>query len=381
MAPLSRTSTTRSTARTLGILLVGALGLVSVACSSSGEASSAASGGAADAARPTIVATTSILGDVIANVVGDLATVEVLMPPGADPHDFEPSAQQAAELREADLIVANGLLLEEGLLGPIEAAEADGVPVLEIAPAVNPIASPEGEEHSHAEGEEHGEGKDETGHAEGEEHSHAEGEEHSHAEGEEHGEGEDEAGHAEGEAHEHGDEDPHVWQDPLRMAAAAELIAAAVAEATGLDAATLTARADAYVAELEALDAELVAAYGAIPAECRKLVTDHDAFGYLAARYDFEIVGTIIPSGSELAEPSASELADLAATISAENVPAIFSESIFPTDLAEALAREVDDDVALVTLFSDSLGEAGSGADTYLSLMRTNAERITAALC
>ena len=367
MTPRSPSSTSRSTARALGTLLVGALALVSVACSSSGDASSAAaSGGASDTDRPTIVATTSILGDVVANVVGDLATVEVLMPPGADPHDFEPSAQQAAELREADLIVANGLMLEEGLAGPIEAAEADGVPVIEIAPAVDPIPSPEGEGHNDAEGDDHS-------HGEGEEHGDAKDDDHSHGEGEEHGDDD--------HAHDHGDEDPHVWHDPLRMAVAAQVIAEGTAEATGLDAATLSAQADAYAAELEALDAELVAAYGAIPAECRKLVTDHDAFGYLAARYDFEIVGTIIPSGSELAEPSASDLADLAATISAELVPAIFSESIFPTDLAEALAREVGDDVALVTLYSDSLGEAGSGADTYVSLMRTNAERITAALC
>jgi zinc/manganese transport system substrate-binding protein len=345
-------------ARALGILLAGLLALVSVACSSSDDASVAeAASGAPGASRPTIVATTSILGDVVANVVGELATVQVLMPPGADPHDFEPSAQQAAELRTADLIVANGLLLEEGLLETIEAAETDGVPVIEIAPAVDPIAFAKDEEHSHDEGEEH---------------SDEEGEEHSDEEGEEHSDGDD---------HEHGDEDPHVWQDPLRMAIAAELIADAVAQATGLDATTLTARADAYAAELEALDAELVAAYGAIPAECRKLVTDHDAFGYLAARYDFEIVGTIIPSGSELAEPSASELADLAATITSENVPAIFSESIFPTALAEALAREVGSDVALVTLYSDSLGDQGSGADTYVSLMRTNAERVTGALC
>jgi zinc/manganese transport system substrate-binding protein len=337
-------------ARALGILLAGLLALVSVACSSSDDASVAeAASGAPGASRPTIVATTSILGDVVANVVGELATVQVLMPPGADPHDFEPSAQQAAELRTADLIVANGLLLEEGLLETIEAAETDGVPVIEIAPAVDPIAFAKDEEHSHDEGEEH-----------------------SDEEGEEHSDGDD---------HEHGDEDPHVWQDPLRMAIAAELIADAVAQATGLDATTLTARADAYAAELEALDAELVVAYGAIPAECRKLVTDHDAFGYLAARYDFEIVGTIIPSGSELAEPSASELADLAATITSENVPAIFSESIFPTALAEALAREVGSDVALVTLYSDSLGDQGSGADTYVSLMRTNAERVTGALC
>jgi len=322
----------------IAAILVGVLALAATACSSSDGSTDTASSGASAPGEVTIVATTSILGDVVANVVGDLATVEVLMPAGTDPHDFEPSAQQAAELRNADLIVVNGLMLEEGLLEPIETAEADGVPVLEVAPAVDPLPA-EGKDHS------------------------------------------DEAGHSEEEGHSHGDEDPHVWQDPLRMAAAAGIIADAVAEATGLDAATLDAQAAAYAAELEALDAELVAAYGAIPAECRKLVTDHDAFGYLADRYEFEIVGTIIPTGAELAEPSAAELTALADAITDENVSAIFSESIFPPALAEALEREVGGDVVLVTLYSDSLGDPGSGADTYITMMQTNAERITGALC
>lgn len=316
--------TARSVRRAAGAVVVGLLALVAAGCGS-GDASTGASG--ADG-RPTIVATTSILGDVVANVVGDLATVTVLMPPGTDPHDFEPSAQQMAALRTADLIVANGLLLEEGLRGPIDAAEADGVPVLTVAPQVDPLPVRDA-----AQGDEPG------------------------------------------------DADPHVWQDPLRMATAADVIAERVAEVTDLDAAMLRTQAAAYRAQLEALDAELAAAYGAVPAECRTLVTDHDAFGYLAARYGLEIVGTIIPSGAELAESGAAELAALAEVIAAERVPAIFSESTFPSTLADALAREVGDGVALVTLYSDSLGEPGSGADTYVAMLRTNAERITGALC
>ena len=344
--PTHHARTPRRRTSALAAILVGVLALAATACGSSDGSTDTASSGAESTGEVTIVATTSILGDVVANVVGDLATVEVLMPAGTDPHDFEPSAQQAAELRNADLIVVNGLMLEEGLLEPIETAEADGVPVLEVAPAVDPLPA-EGKDHS-----------DEAGHSEEEGHS-----------------------HSEEEGHSHGDEDPHVWQDPLRMAAAAGIIADAVAEATGLDAATLDAQAAAYAAELEALDAELVTAYGAIPAECRKLVTDHDAFGYLADRYEFEIVGTIIPTGAELAEPSAAELSALADAITTGNVSAIFSESIFPSALAEALEREVGNDVALVTLYSDSLGDPGSGADTYITMMRTNAERITGALC
>ncbi len=109
------------------------------------------------------------------------------------------------------------------------------------------------------------------------------------------------------------------------------------------------------------------------------LVTNHEVFGYFADRYGFEVLGTVIPSLSTLSEPSAQELADLADAVAAAGVPAVFAEASSPTALAEALAAE-GTDVAVVELFSESLAGPGSGAATYVEMVRTNAQRIAAAL-
>lgn len=318
---------------------IAAVAMVLAACGTSSDTEAVATGEAND--KPVIVATTSILGDVTANVVGDLATVEVIMPINADPHDFEPSARDAAMLRDADLIVANGLLLEEGLISTIESAESDGTPVIEVAEFADPIEF---------------EGKD--GHS----HSH------------------DDDDHGHSHSHSHDGDDPHFWQDPARMAMATAAIADAVIANTDLDAEVVEAQADAYIAELMDLDAELEATFAAIPAERRVLVTNHDAFGYLSDRYGFDVVGTIFPTGSELAEPSAASLVDLIALIDELGVPAIFTENIATTDLADTLASEASTDVVVVSLFSDSLGGPNSGGGTYLEMMRTNADRISGAL-
>lgn len=299
---------------------------------------------------PRIVVTTGILGDVVGEVVGDSAVVEVMIPAGVDPHEFAPSARQAAELREADLVVANGLGLESGLDAALDAAADDGVPVLELAEQLDPL--PFGaDEHDHDE--------DEAEHADDEAHD------------------EDEAE----DDHGHGDEDPHFWHDPQRMADAVPLIVDALLDASpDLDAAALQERADTVVADLETLDAEVEEILAAVPAERRILVTNHDTMGYFAERYDFEVLGAIIPGGDTLSQPSARDLADLAAEIEAHDLPAIFAETVADSNLADALAAEVGRDVAVVQLFTDALGEPGSGADTYVGMLRTNAESIAEAL-
>jgi zinc/manganese transport system substrate-binding protein len=140
------------------------------------------------------------------------------------------------------------------------------------------------------------------------------------------------------------------------------------------------AAAEAYRQELLALDSEIEAILNAVPAEQRKLVTNHAAFGYFADRYDFEVVGVIIPGGSTLAEPSPADLALLVEVLRREGVRTVFAETTQPADLAEALAAELREGVAVVSLYTGSLGEPGSGADTYVGMERTNAERIAAAL-
>ncbi|MDX1689707.1 MAG: metal ABC transporter substrate-binding protein [Acidimicrobiia bacterium] len=294
--------------------------------------------------RLLVVATTTILGDVVANVAGDDADVETLLPVGADPHDFQPSARDIARLREADLVVANGLGLEAELTDALEAAADDGVRILTVAPGLDPIPfAGDGEDEDHANEEDHAE----------EDHA-------------------DEEGHTD-----HGELDPHVWMDPLRMADAARAVAA---ELDDLAEGDWASRAEAYAAELEALDAEIAGLVAGIPAAERVLVTNHEALGYFAERYGFQVVGVVVPGGSTMGDPSSAELAGLVETMRETGVRAVFAETIDPSGLADAVAAEVGGAVAVVELYTGSLGPEGSGAETLVDLLRLDAQRIVDAL-
>jgi len=334
-----------------------------------------------------VVATTSILGDIVETLVGADGTVEVIMPPGVDPHGFEPSARDAATLREADLVVANGLMLEENLLAALEAAEEDGVRVLRVADELDPIDFDWDGPHDHGHDdqghgdEDHGHGDEDHGHGD-EDHGH-EHEDHGH---DEEGHGHDEEGHGhEHDDHAHGSEDPHVWFDPVRMASGVELIAAELAAVdTTLDAGEWEQRGAEYADMLLELHEELEAILGVVPPANRQLVTNHDALGYLAARYDFEVLGTVIPGASTQAEADAQSFAELIQTVEQSGVPAVFAENTDSTTLAEQLASEVigrgDLEVEVVGIYTDALGEEGSGAETYPGLLRTTATLIADAL-
>lgn len=273
-----------------------------------------------------IVVTTSILGDLVSNVAGADATVEVLMPLGADPHSFSPSSQQVAAMDDADLVVMNGLGLEEGFAAVLEGVAADGGRVLELGPMLDPIPF----------------GLDE---------------------------GEEDDDHS---------IDPHVWLDPLRMADAAVIIAAELNEiesGTGW-----TERGAAYAAELQELHAGIEEELSVIDPARRLLVTNHDALGYFADRYDFEVVGTVVPGGSTVGDPSSEALASLVGTMRELGVSVIFAETTQPAALADAVASELGGEVQVVELFTGSMGEPGSGAETLIDMLRTNADRIAQAL-
>lgn len=344
--------------RTLPILVrvaaVGALAAALVACGDDDAATTAAGPEQETApAAGTVVVTTSILGDVVENLVGNRAEVEVIMPPGADPHDFAPSARQAASMREADLLVVNGLGFEEGLLSAIEGAVEGGAVVVEATAAVTTIELAGGRSHDD---EDDGDGLDD----------------------EDDGHGHDDED--DGPGHDDEGADPHVFTDPARMVDVVEDLAEALAEhVEGLDDDAFRNRVEGYLADLRDLDAEIEAMVAEVPEDRRVLVTNHDSIGYFADRYDFEVLGVVTPGGSTLAEPGAADIAELARLVEAEGVPAVFAETSAPARLAEALAAEVGD-VEVVELFSESLGEAGSGAETYLDMMRTNARRIVEAL-
>lgn len=142
--------------------------------------------------------------------------------------------------------------------------------------------------------------------------------------------------------------------------------------------------ANAYVEELRGVDASVQRRLSPIPDEDRIMVTNHEVFGYFADRYDFEVVGVVIPGGLTGGEPSAGNLADLAGVIEEAGAPAIFADTLAPTHLAETLASESSTAVDVVELFSDSLGEPGSDGETdgetYVEMVRSNADRIAAAL-
>ncbi len=163
-----------------------------------------------------------------------------------------------------------------------------------------------------------------------------------------------------------------------RMATAAELIGAELTTITG-DAAYTTC-ADTTASELRAAEGEVRALLESVPADQRILVTDHDALGYLADTYGYEVAGTVIPSGSTLAEPSSADLAKLVETIKAEGITTIFANVAQPSALAEAVAAETGTDVQVVPLYVESLGAPDSPAATYIDMMRTNATLISTGL-
>ncbi len=323
--------------------------------------------------RPTVVVTTNILGDVVANLVGDEFNVVTIMPVGTDPHDFQASAQEADQISAADVLIVNGAGFEEGLLDVVTAAETDGVPVFEVTSAVSTLEFGEDSHH-----DEHGDEDHDEEHGD-EDHDEEHGDE---DHDEEHGDEDHDEEHGDEDHDDHGHEgvDPHFFTDPARMVAAANGIVAFLADnVAGTDRAGLEANAAAYIEELEALDQEVEATLEAVSADRRVLVTSHEVFGYFADRYDFEVIGAVIPSGTTVDAVSAQELADLAELIEHEGVPAIFADTSSSGGLSATLADEVGD-VAVVELFSESLGADDSGGDTYLDMVRANATRIADAL-
>jgi zinc/manganese transport system substrate-binding protein len=295
-------------------LVLAVLSLAVASCSSTSQA---------DTEGVKVVATTTMLGDIARNVVGDGGSVEVLLPIGADPHEFQPSSAQVSSIYAADLVIANGLGLEEGLSDVLGAASADGVNVIEVAGLVEPVTFIDRQPCNSAT----------TRNC-----------------------------------------DPHVWLDPERDALTALLIGEALARAdTSVDWGT---RAEEYAAEISESGTVIEDILSVVPAPGRVLVTNHDSLGYFADRYGFEVIGSVIPGGSTVSEPSSADIAALVDVINETGVDVIFAETTEPTILADAIASEVDHPVQVISLFTGSLGPPGSGADTLIGMLETNATRV-----
>ena len=365
-------------------------------------------------ADPVPVAVTSnIMADWVREIGGDRVEVFSLLPVGVDPHGYQPGAQDVARIADAELVLSVGLGLEEAWLHELlENAARDEDTVVEMAELIDPIEFAETHiedvefleslEHIIHEVEE-GEISAEEGIEEIREVMAALEEEH-HGEEEdadeppaivealleqldageidieealeeiEHVLGEGEEAH---EGHGHGLEDPHFWFDPIRVKVAVDEIVGFLSAIDPDGADHYASRASAYNASLDELHAWTQTQVEAIAEEDRLLVTSHDSFGYFALLYDFEVVGVILGITTDV-EPSAEDLIELIHEVEESGAKAIFGETTISERLAETVASETG--TRLVRLYSGSLGTDGSGAETYLGMVRTNVERIVEAL-
>lgn len=340
-----------------GVIVVGLSSLILTACGVSNER---ADGDRPRTALPQVVVTTDILGDIVGEVVGDLAEVEVIMPSGSSPHDFQASARQAETMENADLLITNGAGFEAGMTALIEGVADAGTAVFAFADAVDLRTLDEPRDDAEARHDDHADEATEAEHEEAE--------------------AEAEAEHGGDDNHEAEGLDPHLWTDPQMISTALKALEPLLAELDDIDSGALAEQFGQYLGELQTLTTDIDQTLSVIPPDRRVLVTNHEVFGYFSDRFDLRVVGTIIPALTTDAEPSAAGMDELIDVIEAEAVPAIFVESTQSTRLADAIAGESGDAVEVIQLFSESLGEIGSGADTYLTMMRTNASLIAGAL-
>ncbi len=276
---------------------------------------------AASGAPVVVVCTTTIVQDVARVVAGPDAVVTALLPAGADPHAIQPSPQDAAVLEQADVVFLSGAGLEAPLAPLLATAHGRTV---DLSAGVSLYVPTPGA----------GDGP--------------------------------------------GIPDPHVWFDPRNVMEWTRAIARTLSEVDPDHALEFAARASSYEADLTALDAWIVERVATLSPRRRRLVTDHDAFGYFARRYGFELVGTIFPGTSTLAEPSARDVANLEDAILSLGVPVIFVGTTVPTSLAEQVAA--DTGMRLVFLYTGSLSEADGPAPTYLDFMRFDVDTIVSNL-
>lgn len=309
--------------------LVSACGLLLSACSTTNNDNASA-----DSATASIVATTTQVGSIAEQITACAGgTTQILMSAGDDPHQFEASSAQIADMVTADLVISNGLGLESSMQRSIDNAVTDGAEVFELAPALDPLPLDDDHHDAH---EEH-------------EHEHA---------------------------HEHGDYDAHIWMDVARMADGAELIGENIAEITDDNA---YVDCGTEIAEnLRDVDAQMAAILGNL--DSARLVTDHAAYGYFADRYGVEISGVVIPGGSTDGEPSSQDLTALTALLNDAGADALVTSKATTNRMISALADESGGDIPVVELYESAIGEPGSDAETYQDAMLYNATALAEAL-
>ena len=274
-----------------------------------------------------VVATYSILGNMVENVGGKNIGLTTLVGPDSDAHTFEPAPTDNAKLAKAAVVFENGLGFEPWLKDLYESS-GSSAEMVTVTRGIEPLDSA-GDEHA---GEEA-----------------------------------------------YGGPDPHAWHDPEAAVVMVENIRDALAEADPDNAGFYRRNAEEYVAEIEELDAEVRERVDEIPEENRVLFTSHDTFGYFARRYGFGVDTALASVSTEASDPSAQETAGLIEEIEASGVPAIFADNVSNPDVMERVASEAGVELA-PPLYTDALGEPGTEGETYLKMIRYNASTISGAL-
>jgi zinc/manganese transport system substrate-binding protein len=272
----------------------------------------------ARAGQIEVVATTTQIGDWVRQVGGNAVAVDQILQPNTDPHEYEPRPSDVSGAAEAKLVFANGDNLDSWVDQVVSDSGSDAQ-IVDLGASV-PVRLPG--ESSGAEASKY---------------------------------------------------DPHWWHDPRNAEFAVRKIEQRLAIADPKHKAEFSRNAGAYLAKLLSLDGEIASCLDSVPASRRKLVTDHDAFGYFAKRYGIEVVGAVIPSQTTQAQPSAKDLSALASLIEREHVKAIFPESSLSPKVAEAIAEQTGAS-SDYTLYGDTLGPAGSDGATYLQMEAANAD-------
>ncbi len=276
-----------------------------------------------------VTASFSILGDLVRVVGGDRVNVTTLVGPNEDAHAFEPKPSDAKTLLQSKLLVINGLEFEPWAKKLAASAGYKGESLV-ASKGVKPLAMEEEAHDSHA-----------------------------------------------AKGHHHDEVDPHAWQNPENVILYVRNIAAALAKADPASAPTYQANAGAYVKELQTFDTWAKAEFAAIPADKRKVITSHDAFGYFAAKYQIKFLA---PQGvSTDAEPSAKEVAELIRQIQREKIKAVFVENMSNPKLLTQLSKDAGATVG-ASLYADALSSADKPGATYLKMMHHNVTQLVAGM-
>ena len=267
----------------------------------------------AHADKVNVIATISIIGDVVKNVAGDSVKLVTLVGPDGDAHEYEPIPADSVNIAKADIIFENGLHLEHWLDKLYEASGSKAKRIV-VSQGVSPRIFEDNPSET----------------------------------------------------------DPHAWQDVTNVILYTQNVRNALDALDPANKNLYDANAQDYIQKLQALDTWVKEQVALIPVDKRKLVTNHDALGYFARRYGFQIIGAVIPSATtEAADPSAKEITDLLTIIKANGVHAIFSENMANPKLAETLAKEAGVAVG-PELYTDALGPVGSDGETYLKMIKYN---------